>query len=65
MLCRTAGSSQEEGNQGSITSSDTDTTTKKHFMILQTLRKTPMLQDSLSETGGADIINILRKATMS
>ena len=48
------------------TSSDTDMTTKKRFMIFTDFaEKHRCFQGLLSETGGADIINILRKATMS
>ena len=45
---------------------DTDMTTKKRFMIFTDFaEKHRCFQGLLSETGGADIINILRKATMS
>ena len=65
-FCRTAGSSQEEKASRICTSSDTDMTTKKHFMIFtDSAEKHRCFQGLLSETGGADIINILRKATMS
>ena len=41
-------------------------TTKKHFMIFtDSAEKHQCFQGLLWETGGADIINILRKATMS
>ena len=65
-FCRTAGSSQEERASRICTSSDTDMTTKKRFMIFTDFaEKHRCFQGLLSETGGADIINILRKATMS
>ena len=66
VLLPDGGSSQEERASRICTSSDTDMTTKKHFMIFtDSAEKHRCFQGLLSETGGADIINILKKATMS